>query len=318
MTALVLILAASCLSQSQPSQDALAAAQALYADARYDEALKAFDALKAAGTSASRTAVVIEQGRAYCLLALDRKADADEAIETIVRLDPSFKPAEEDTPPKIRAAFTEVRRRALAGVLLQRYQDAKTAYDRKAYKDAAAGFGQVLALLDDADLVIEAGPRNDMRLVASAFLDLANAAGSASPSPQPAGAGAQPAAATDRTATQGSQPAPSHGADAPPDQAAAAGPLYDASATEVTPPVAQRTDVRIPDELRRGLPTSDVIAEVVVSAKGTVESVTVRQSTNSVLSALVSRAAKDWRYRPATKAGVPVRYRMMVKLVVSR
>jgi hypothetical protein len=32
----------------------------------------------------------------------------------------------------------------------------------------------------------------------------------------------------------------------------------------------------------------------------------------------VARAAMDWRYRPASRAGQPVRYRMMIKVVVSR
>jgi len=165
MRTLAVLLAACCLAAPLGAQDGLSAAQALYADARYEDALKAFDALKAAGGQAPRTALAIEQGRALCLLALDRGADAQQAIETMLRLDPSFKPAEDDTPPKIRAVFRDVRRRALAGVLQEVYGRAKLAYERKAYDEAVAGFGQVLVLLDDPDLVLDAGPRADMRLV---------------------------------------------------------------------------------------------------------------------------------------------------------
>jgi hypothetical protein len=37
-----------------------------------------------------------------------------------------------------------------------------------------------------------------------------------------------------------------------------------------------------------------------------------------VFGALVARAVMDWRYRPASRAGKPVRYRLMTKVVVSR
>ena len=80
----------------------------------------------------------------------------------------------------------------------------------------------------------------------------------------------------------------------------------------------ERTEVRIPDSLKRSLPTGDVVVELIVSATGTVESVTVRQSPDPVFGALVARAVMDWRYRPASRAGKPVRYRLMTKVVVSR
>jgi TonB family protein len=323
MRVIALLLAACCLAAPLGAQDALSAAQALYADARYEEALKAFDALKAAGGEPPRTTLAIEQGRALCLLALDRGADAQQAIETMLHLDPSFTPKEDDTSPKIRAVFRDVRRRALAGVLQEVYERAKQAYERKAYDEAVVGFGQVLALLGDPDLVLDAGPRADMRLVAKAFEDLAKAASSPPPSlpppstppstpptgsPAPAGAAAADAPAAPRG---GTVPAGARGG-------ASTEPLYDAASKEVTAPVPQRTDVRIPDSLRRFLSTGDVVVEVIVSAAGTVESATVRQSPDAAFGAVVARAVMDWRYRPASKAGKPVRYRMMTKVVVSK
>ena len=323
MRTMAVLLAAWCLAAPVGGQDQLSVAQALYGDARYEDALKAFDALKAAGGEAPPAALAIERGRAYCLLALDRGADAQRAIEAILRLDPFFKPAEDDASPKVRTAFRDVRRRALAGVLQQVYERAKVAYERKAYDEAAAGFGQVRALLDDPDLVLDAGPRADMRLVAKAFEDLARAASVPSPSappPDPAASGG--AVAANRPATQpgvaapGTPPAPPAPGTAR--EAADAGPLYDGASKDVTPPVPERTEVRIPEQLRRTGPTGDVVVEVVVSAAGTVESATVRMSPDAMTGALVARAAMDWRYRPALKAGVPVRYRMMTKVVVSR
>ena len=314
MKTMAALLIAWCLAAPLGAQDGLSAAQALYADARYEEALKAFDALKAAGGQPPRTALAIEQGRAFCLLALDRGADAQQAIETVLHLDPFFKPAEDDTSPKIRGVFRDVRRRALAGVLQEVYARAKQAYERKAYDEAVVGFGQVLALLDDPDLVLDAGPRADMRLVANAFEDLAKAASTPPPSTPPAGSPAPAgAAAADAPAMPGGVPAPTGTRGGTSTE-----PLYDASAKDVTAPVPERTDFRIPDSLRRSLPTGDVVVELVVSAAGAVESVTVRQSPDAVFAALVARAAMDWRYRPASKAGKPVRYRMMTKVVVSK
>jgi TonB family protein len=317
MTVLIVVL---CLAAPARGQEGVSAAQALYAAAQYEDALKAFDALKAAGGPAPGAAMAVEQGRAFCLLALDRKADAQQAIETILGLDPFFKPSEDDTPPKIRAAFRDVRRRALAGVLQHVYQRAKVAYERKAYDEAAGGFGKVLLLLDDPDLVLEAAPRSDMRLVARAFEDLAKAASALPPAPQPSGAPAPGGAASgNRPPAGGSQAVPG----APPAAGASqksvpAGPLYDSASKDVTAPVPVRTEVVIPESLRRSGPTGDVVVEVVVSPAGAVESATVRQSPDAVYGALVARAAMNWRYRPASKAGVPVRYRLITRVVISR
>jgi tetratricopeptide (TPR) repeat protein len=241
MRTIAALLAVWCLAVTVGAQDPLSAAQALYADARYEDALKAFDALKAAGGHPPRTALAIEQGRAFCLLALDRGADAQQAIETMLRVDPTFKPADDDASPKIRAAFRDVRRRALAGVLQDVYQRAKQDYERKAYDEAAAEFGQVLALLDDPDLVLDAGPRADMRLVAKAFEDLAKAASAAAPVPLPPAIPAPGGAVGTRGATSsaGSATPAGTGGGAP------TAPLYDGASKDVSPPVAERTDVRI-------------------------------------------------------------------------
>ena len=328
----VLCLAAPLAAQeggASATRDALAAAQVLYANARYDDALKAFDALKAAGGHPTPAVIAIEQGRAFCLLALDRTADAQEAIEAMVRLDPSYMPAEDDASPKIRAAFRDVRRKTLAGVLQTVYERAKQAYERKAYEEAAAGFGQVLQLLEDPDLVLDAGPRADMRLVGRAFADLAKAASAppaapAQPPVSPTGAPPTGGAGTPGAGAGATRGGEASGAPSPVDGrggargSAPAGPLYDAASEDVTAPVPVRTGVRVPEVLQRALPTSDVVVEIVVSTDGAVESATIRQAPDAVFGALVTRAVMDWRYKPATRAGVPVRYRLMTRVVLSK
>jgi len=291
-------------AQAARAQDGLASAQALYAAAQYEDALKAFDALKSGANPAPGAALTIERGRALCLLALDRKADAQQSIEVILDLDPFYQPGEDDAAPKIRAAFRDVRRRALPGLIQQVYSRAKEAYDRKDFGSAATGFTRVLSLLDDPDLTLEPGARADMRMVAKAFGDLAHAA--AAPPPAPA---AKPA--PDSPGAGGVPPAGS----SPPASPTRA--VYDASSADVTPPEALRKDVRIPDTMRPTGMAREVVVEVVVAANGSVESAELRQSAETLYGALVARAAMDWRYKPATRAGVAVRYRMLVKVVIA-
>lgn len=252
------------------AQDALAAARALYAAARYEEALGAFDAMKSAGGLTPETALPVEQGRAYCLLALGRTADAQAAIETVVTLDPFFVPSEDETPPKLCAAFREGRRRALPEALDRLYSRGKAAYDGRDFAGAAASFSRILALLDDPDLTLEPGPRADMRLMANSFLDLTKSAS----------------------------------------------PLFDASSPDVTPPVPLQTPVDIPEPLRPKGAARTTAVEVIVTATGLVESAIVRQSDAPALDPLVVRAALDWRYTPAVRAAMAVRYRMVVQVVI--
>src|SRR5262249_25992085 len=109
-------------------QDSLNAARDLYASAAYEEALAVLNRL----TDANRTQEdvrAIEQYRAFCLLALGRTADAEHAIEAVIAGEPNFHPAESDVSPRVRAAFSEVRRRMLPGIIQQKYQEAKATYD---------------------------------------------------------------------------------------------------------------------------------------------------------------------------------------------
>jgi tetratricopeptide (TPR) repeat protein len=250
--------------------DALATAQNLYAGARYEEALGAFDAMKSHGPLTPGTALAVEQGRAYCLLALDRKADAQAAIAAVVDLDPFFVPGENDTAPKIRDAFRDARRRVLSDALDHLYTRAKSAYDSGNLADAAIGFSRVLALLDDPDLTLDAGPRADTRLTATRFLRLTQSAN----------------------------------------------PTFDADAKDVTPPVPVRTIVDIPESVRPQLVATTMEVEVVLTAQGTVESATVRAPDAAGLAPLVVRAVLDWLYTPAVRDGTPVRYRMVVQVVI--
>ncbi len=252
------------------AQDALSAARALYAAAHYEDALNAFDAIKAREVMGPEAALAVEQGRAFCLLALDRKADVQAAIAAVVDLDPFFLPAEDDTAPKLRNAFREGRRAALPAALDRLYSRAKSAYDARNLADAAIGFTRVLALLDDPDLTIGPGPRGDMRLLSQGFLGFTRSAS----------------------------------------------PLFDAAAKNVIAPVPLRTGVTVPDRVRPAGSPKTLDVDLVLTAQGTVESATVRDPDTAGLAPQVVRTVLDWRYSPALRDGVPVRYRMVVQVVV--
>src|SRR5688572_15682251 len=104
-------------------QDALAAARDLYAAAAYEDALTVLERLRADGGDQVR---VVDQYRAFCLLALGRAADAQQAIEAVVAAQPLYQPSGDEVSPRVRAAFTEVRKRMLPGIVQQTYATAKS------------------------------------------------------------------------------------------------------------------------------------------------------------------------------------------------
>ena len=122
------------------AQDAdLTAARDLYASAAYDDALSVLNRLRASDHPANQSSA-IEQYRAFCLLALGRPADAEQAIEAAVTAEPSYHPSDSEVSPRGRTAFTTVRRRMLPVIIQQRYAQAKAAFDKKDFAAAADGF----------------------------------------------------------------------------------------------------------------------------------------------------------------------------------
>src|SRR5215207_8449061 len=158
-------------------QGPLGAAKDLYASARYDEALSVLNGLRI-GEAVDRKSV--EQYRSLCLLALGRAAEAETAIAAVVTADPTYRPSEADAAPRVRATFTDVRKRLLPEITTARYQAAKAVYDRKEWAAAEDQFRTVLALVDDPDT---GGRLSDLRVLTVGFLELS--ARAAAPPPPP-------------------------------------------------------------------------------------------------------------------------------------
>ena len=272
----------------------LSSARDLYASAAYDDALTLLNRLRSADHPASQSRA-IEQYRAFCLLALGRSADAEQAIEAVVAAEPSFQPGEGDASPRIRSAFTSVRRRMLPSIIQQKYAVAKATFDRKEFAAAANGFTEVLTALADRDVAAEAKqpPLSDLRMLAGGFQELAaKAAAPPPPPPAPVAAPAPP-----------SPPPPS-----------AAPRIYTGGESNVIPPsvVAQA----LPSFPGQVIIPRNGRLEVVIDESGAVESAIMTASVTQNYDLMVLAATKGWRYKPATLNGVPVKFRKTVQITI--
>src|SRR5690348_17268604 len=117
------------LALTAAEADSLATARDLYASAAYEDALAVLNKLPNAGRPADEIRAT-DQYRALCLLALGRTAEAEHAIEQVVAADPFYRPAT-DVSPRVRTAFSDVRKRMLPALIQAKYSEAKSAFDKK-------------------------------------------------------------------------------------------------------------------------------------------------------------------------------------------
>ncbi len=287
----------SAFGQVPSGKDPVGAARELYASARYDEALAALNDLKPTEATPISDRRSIEQYRALCLLALGRATEAEGAIAAVVTAAPSYQPSETEASPRVRAAFSEVRRRLLPEIATTRYTEGKAAFDRKDYTTATDLFRRALALLDDPAM---GGRLADLRVLSSGFLDLSVAASASPPEPKKVTAAAS---------------APVSSA---PVQQAETVRVYTSDDRNVTPPVALRQELpRVPASITGQVQGRGVL-ELVIDELGRVIAMTIRQSVHPTYDSLLLAAAKDWRYESAKLQGRPVRFRKMIQVHVRR
>jgi TonB family protein len=60
------------------------------------------------------------------------------------------------------------------------------------------------------------------------------------------------------------------------------------------------------------------LLEVVIDEQGRVTGLTIRLSIHPMYDSLLISAAREWRYRPATVGGTPVKFRKMIQVSVER
>jgi hypothetical protein len=307
------------------AQDPLASARSLYASAAYDEALKTLQELSSEGGGriAGASFREVEEYRFLCLLALGRNSEAKESISAVVTADPLYKLDENTTSPRVMNAFRAVRREVLPDILTNIYNAAKSMYDAKDYKGAEPQFRKVIGLVGDPDL---GGKGSDLATLAKGFLDLAVAANAAPATPAPAAPAATNAGGMG-TAPAGGNTAGAAGAPAPTGNASAAGAAAypnrtivatQSKAGEIVPPrLMKRTIPNVPSDLSRFGQLRPGEMEILIDETGKVTEAKFTKPIHPVYDALVIAATRSWRYDPARADGVPVKFRINLKVTIA-
>ena len=182
----------------------------------------------------------------------------------------------------------------LPSIVRQSYAEAKAAFERKDFELAGRAFTGVIALLDDGDLK-GAGELQDLRILSNGFLELLNtlpkADSRAAAEPEPAAPSSAPTA-----------PAP------------VASTIFDVGTVDVTPPVAISQKVPPWHPVRRDATASEGTMILVVDERGEVASISMQGISDPAYAAQLRRVATQWKYQPATRNGVPVKYRRLVAI----
>ena len=279
---------------SRAAEDPIAAARELYSAAAYEEALAVLDRVAPSGPIPQR--ISVDQYRAFCLLALGRTSEAERAIEAVVSAEPLYRPSEAEASPRVRSAFASVRQRMLPIIVQQKYADAKSAYDRKNFEAAIEGFDHVLESLADSALAAagQVPPLSDLRTLATGFRELSLRA--AAPPPAPAPAPVAPAVV-----------------DVPAPPAVAR--IYGGDEANVVVPGIVRQE--LPRLVSSGMLIGRKgVLEIVIDEAGAVESATMRTHIEPRYDSQVVAATKNWKYKPATLSGQPVKFRKLLVIEV--
>jgi hypothetical protein len=289
-TVSALAIALACPSAAR-ADDALETARRLYAAAAYEDALKTLEAVQPGAADTAAT-VAVEQQRLLCLVALGRPADAEGAMTAIVQADPLYVPDASTAPPRVRAAFKDVRARLLPAIARAQYEQARQAFEGADYADASTGFARVLSIVEQSEGAGADPVLRDVAVLAAGFKTLSD--------------------------NKASAPAPAPPAAPPPVEAAAAAPVpprvYDAAYPGLAVPTVVR---QVVPQWPRSLgppPNRDAVLAIVINEKGLVESARMTRVVHRTYDQLLLNAVSTWAYVPAQLAGEPVKFRKVLKL----
>ena len=285
LVALMIPLAAT----PRAGDDPLDAAKSLYLAASYQEALNALTNLPSG--SDLDTA---DKYRALCFLGLGRDEEAEKALESLVQRKPTYVMDSGAESPKLVAIFREVRTRKLPDLARSTFANAKAAFEKGDLAAATTGFTLLTAILNGPDV----GPElADLKLLADGFSTLAQKELSAQKPAAPVPAQAAPAPAV---------PPPT------PNQ------VFTVADADVIPPSPLSQNIPAWDP-RNPLVLREIYAgaiEVVVDEHGTVTAARIAEPIHVSYDSRLVSAAKGWKYRPALKAGQPVKYRKVIPVTL--
>ena len=319
----VAILISGAGSAGLHAQDAaLEKAKSLYLDAAYEDALGVLD---------GSTTLTTADGHLYrglCLLALGRPGEADAAITRSIEVDPQATAGRQDLSPRVAAIIAEARRRVLPDMAKRRVTRGRLLFQQGDRASAAAQFAGAIVVLDDPALAGQ-GELQDLKTLASGFLDLIRAQTPA-PTPPAAAAVSAPspgppssATAAPRVPDPASKPAAAATTAGPP----AATPASPPAATSANPPAAAPVTTR-PIPISQVLPAwrppdasaarQDLRGSVLVTIDpaGRVTSSVMQQIVHPAYDRLLLAAARSWRYQPATRDGQAIATQLVVPIVV--
>jgi hypothetical protein len=278
-TLILVAVLTSSISEQSGALSSLAAARELYASADYRGALDMLDELAAANPAAPDRQA-IDLYRTFCLITLGRTREADETIAA-----------------------------TLPAIVQGKYELAKGAFDRNDFKTALDGFTELLMVISDVEIAAQASrpPLSDLRVLAIGFKDLAARAIVPEPVPAPSPASAR----------QTVLPAPGPPTPEVPKVVEPKTPrIYDSNDADVVAPVSVQQDM---PQFHRPITKDRIgVLVVVIDEAGRVETATVTQSLDSYYDSMLLQSAKTWRYQPATRDGVAVKYRKLIQLTLPR
>jgi tetratricopeptide (TPR) repeat protein len=305
------------------AQDPLREAKDLYASAAYEDALSTFTKLSGAAADTPDVRRQAEEYRAFCLFALGRTGEAESVAEAIFKKDPFAQLDAGDASPRLEAMFASVRKRLLPSLIREHFRMARSQLDVKDYRAAEPQLVQARLMITDAEkLGVRDDALADLGVLVDGFLQMTRLASNqqnasstaAGSSLTAAGSSSLTAAGSDVAATA---PLPRAGAAT---RTPAAPPrAYSAADEGVTPPIV--IDQRMPAMsavMARIAQSShkNGILDVVINETGDVVDAIVRQPLMPAYDGIVVSSARRWKYRPAMKDGVPVRYVKTIALVV--
>ena len=295
--AVVLLCAVATVSAQEP----LTKAKALYDAANYEEALSVL---------APAQEPEAQQYKALCMLALGRTQDASGQVELLVTSTPTFEPSAEDVPPRFVSLVSEAKKKLFPGIARKTFSEARDQYKSGDREGALKKFDLVVTLASTPGFK-DTSDAEDLRTLASGFIELARANASARPESKSPAPSQEPTRIAEASLAS---PIPTPASPVPPPAAApapatATAPPPSATApapTDVSQPVAVRQTIPpIPSGIAGiGSPTASVRVEI--GMDGRVMKASMQQSAHPLYDRLVLQAAREWLYRPAMLNGRPV------------
>jgi TonB family protein len=290
VTIITLIGIVSGFTRSVAAQDSLTAAKDLYAAAAYEDALKVLARIEDPQQKTQNAKYQV-----FCLIALDRHAEAAGVIERMLEADPLFTPDREEASPRVQETFERVRAQIAPRLARALYADGKGAFERKEHDAALKKFELLLKIIERAG-ASEDSLLGEFKMLAGGFVELARAATTTkapAPPSSPTVAGPAPSA-TPTTPT--TSPGAANG---------------DSPLTPAVPILEQFPPWNPTGFAGRGQQFHGML-RIRISAEGRVEAAELVDPVHPSYDQNLLRATANWKYKPAIRGGAPVQSERVV------